>query len=988
MKREWSSDELAEYWSLLFEEQELLTGRAGATRLGFAVLLKFFQNEFCFPHRTQDVPASVIDYLASQVGVPERLWNQYDLDSRTAKNHRNEIRLLLGFRECSKDFLHVLSRWLIEEVLPHDLRIEHSAEKLRIRCKELQIDPPSSAHTEKLISEAISDFEQKLWREVSEKIPVAVRHRLDALLLPEKLDETEVQAEVGQAILYRLRKGAGKSGVTSIEEMLVKLRYLRGVELPSHLFADISPRILKTLVQRLAVQEPYQVKRHHDPLRYTLLAAFVFSRCREVTDILVELLCSMVHRLGSKAERKVEAEFINNIKKVSGKQGILFRVAEAALDNPDGKVKDVIFPVVSEKILKALVEEWKASGPQYKQQVRKIIKQSYSNHYRRVLPELIEMLEFRSNNDVHRPVTDALALVKRYVESKVKFYPQSELVSLDDIVKPDWRDAVIEEKEDGRVQVNRICYEICVLQAIRDRLRCREIWVEGADKYRNPEEDLPQDFDEKRSSYYEALALPIEATAFVENLKQKMHKALAMLNQGLPKNSSVEIIQKNGAWIKVSPLTPQEEPRNIHALKREIVSRWPMTSLLDVLKETDLRVGFTDFFRTPTFHERIERDLLQRRLLICLYGLGTNTGLKRMASADPDISYKDLQYTAKRFINKDYLRRAIAEVVNATFQARASHLWGEGTTSCASDSKQFGAWDQNLMTEWHRRYGGRGVMIYWHVEKNSTCIYSQLKTCSSSEAAAMIEGVLRHCTDMQVQRQYVDTHGQSEVAFAFSYLLGFDLMPRLKRIGSQKLARVDSRDADLYPNLKSILARSIEWDLIAQQYDQMIKYTTALRFGTADTANILRRFARPPVQHPTYRALTELGRAVKTIFLCHYLHDVELRREIHEGLNVIERWNGVNDFIFYGRGGEFSTNDKEAQEVTMLALHLLQVSMVYMNTLMIQEVVSTGDWRTRLVAEDLRALSPLIHGHLNPYGFFRLDMSKRLKLLDPKLVNI
>src|SRR3954464_8077248 len=79
-------------------------------------------------------------------------------------------------------------------------------------------------------------------------------------------------------------------------------------------------------------------------------------------------------------------------------------------------------------------------------------------------------------------------------------------------------------------------------------------------------------------------------------------------------------------------------------------------------------------------------------------------------------------------------------------------IWGESTTACAADSKQFGAWDQNLMTEWHVRYGGRGVMIYWHVERRSTCIYSQLKTPSSSEVAAMIEGVLRHCTEMEVQK--------------------------------------------------------------------------------------------------------------------------------------------------------------------------------------------------------------------------------------------
>ena len=68
------------------------------------------------------------------------------------------------------------------------------------------------------------------------------------------------------------------------------------------------------------------------------------------------------------------------------------------------------------------------------------------------------------------------------------------------------------------------------------------------------------------------------------------------------------------------------------------------------------------------------------------------------------------------------------------------------------------------MTEWHIRYGGRGVMIYWHVEKKSVCIYSQLKRCSSSEVAAMIEGLLRHCTEMSVEKNYVDSHGQSDLA--------------------------------------------------------------------------------------------------------------------------------------------------------------------------------------------------------------------------------
>ena len=138
-------------------------------------------------------------------------------------------------------------------------------------------------------------------------------------------------------------------------------------------------------------------------------------------------------------------------------------------------------------------------------------------------------------------------------------------------------------------------------------------------------------------------------------------------------------------------------------------------------------------------------------------------------------------------------------------------LWGTGSTAVASDSMHFGSFDQNIFTEWHSRYGGRGVLIYWHVEKGSVVIHSQLLNCSASEVHAMVDGAIRHGTKMAVEANYVDTHGQSEIGFGITRLLGFDLLPRIKRINKVKLYRPAAGKPDLWPGLAPAMTRPIRW---------------------------------------------------------------------------------------------------------------------------------------------------------------------------------
>lgn len=300
MKHNWDREELEQNWTLSVQEQKLLKHKIGATRLGFALLMKFFQMEGRFPDNPGEVPRDVISFVANQLGTSNKVRRNYSWDGREAKYQRGVIREFYGYRKATRQDTCDLIKWLQDEVLQKEHRLDRLQLAVLERFQKLHIEPPTTDQILRLLQSSLTEHENCFCEGIGGSFDAALMRRLDILLQPQSENEGD------WTVWQTFKSDPGKAGLESVKEAVARLQNVREIGLPDDILKSVPSKLLERYAKRAAVEEPFELRRHASSLRATLMAAFLHRRKEELTDHLVDLLVETVHKMGKKAENRIE----------------------------------------------------------------------------------------------------------------------------------------------------------------------------------------------------------------------------------------------------------------------------------------------------------------------------------------------------------------------------------------------------------------------------------------------------------------------------------------------------------------------------------------------------------------------------------------------------------------------------------------------------------------------------------------------------------
>jgi TnpA family transposase len=958
-----SEAQLARYFYLDDTDMNLINQHRGEhNRLGFALQLGTVRFLGTFLVNPTEVPTVVLDYLAKQLDVTNKECILHYGEGETHWDHAAEIKRFYGYHDfCDPLEYFSLVRWLYTRAWVSNERPSVLFDLATARLVERKVLLPGVTVLARLISRVRDRVADRLWQTLADKVDLEQRSKLEALLVvPE-----------GRHLsgLDRLSRPPTRISGPALVSALNRLNEIRTISVGELSLASIPQSRTKALARHAAAVRTQAIARMTDERRIATLLAFAREFEIRAMDDALDLLDVLMTDTMREAENTGKTERIRTLRDLDAAALCLVAGMKIILDETydDAEIRKVIFARIPKEQLSAAattVEEL-ARPPNdnyYPELISKYLR------VRRFLPTLLQTVTFASTSAA-QPILTALEFLTS-IEGQRR--PNMEMALLE-IVPPSWQRQVL--SRDG--EIDRRAYTLCVLEQLVDSLRRRDVFVEKSDRWCDPRSKLlsGKDWQVARPKILKALGRSSDAKEEIGALVSELDTALRRTAENFPANAAVRIEPKNGRdTLTVTGLDKLEESPSLIALREQVKVLLPRVELPELLLEIHARTGFAHEFTHISFANARVEDL---PISICaaLIAEACNIGIEPLIHSDnPALTRGRLEWVQQNYIRAETLIRANARLVEEQTYIPLAQTWGGGEVASA-DGLRFVVPVRTINAGPNPKYFhlGRGVTYYNFTSDQFTGFHSIVIPGTLRDSLYILEGLLEQETSLNPVEVMADTAGVSDVVFGLFWLLGYQFSPRLADIGESRFWRIDKEA--YYGTLDGLARNRINIRIIERYWDDMLRVAGSLKSGTIRASELLRSLLKSKRPSTLARAIGELGKIPKTLYLLTYVDDEAYRRRILVQLNRHEDRHKLGKATFHGQRGEIRKRYREGQEDQLSALGLVVNAIVLWNTLYMD--LALNHLRTEgfeVKEEDVQRIWPLSYNHINFLGryFFTL----------------
>ncbi len=964
-KRYYTAEELTRIYTPTTEEK-LLAGKHTnnpSNYLNFLLLLKTFQRLGYFP-KLRTIPPAIVNHLKKELSLPEDLTIGY----KNRKN-RHRYRYLILEQMNVNQFNQKGKSYLVKIVTEKAYLMSNPADLINVAIEELvkqRSELPSFRFLDREVARIRNQVHQLVYHQITSQLSPEYIERLNSLL---------VRHPVEQRTPYNQLKKLPKSATRNhLNELLVHQKWLETYGDVSHFLTGISNSLIEDFAREASCLDAAELKDITEAKRLTLLLCLIYSEQVKTWDNLVEMFLkrmSKIHQLAEdelKIQRQKQQETVEKLLSAFG--GVLMVLSpEEESEKSEQSILNQVYSRLSPYGgIDQLVSECEAVNAYKGNNYLPLIWRFYKSH-RSTFFRLINTLDLQSTTTDCR-LMNAVKFLLANAHRRGEWLKGEIDLSF---VSAQWLSWVVDRKG-KQTKIVRRHFEVCVFSYLAAELKSGDICVQGSSEYADWRTQLLS-WDECEKilpKYCEDLELPKDADSLVSYLKSWLTDTAAKVDSTYPQNE--QLIINDGGEPVLKKLPKSQTSPTLKNLEAIIAERMANRNLIDILRNVDYWTNFTRHFgpvsgSDPKIENPTERYLLTTFTYGC--NLGPVQAAKHMRGA---VSSKLLSFVNRRHISIDKLNKAITDIINRYNVLDLPKLWGKGNTA-AADGTKYDVREQNLLSEYHIRYGGYGGIAYHHISDKYIALFSHFIPCGTWEAVYIIEGLLENKSDLKPETIHADTQGQSTSVFALSYLLGIKLMPRIRNWKDLVFYRPD-KDV-VYQHIDSLFTETINWGLIRTHWDDLMQVVLSIYTGKISSATLLRKLGNYSRKNRLYRAFRELGRVIRTIFLLEYIQDPKLRRQITAATNKVEAYQGFAKWFFFGGDSIITTNDREEMEKRIKYNDLVANAVIFHNVVDLTNILQQLKREDYLLdKDDLAALSPYLTNQIKRFGDYLVDFSQ------------